>query len=167
MYRIRISLVCALMLCFAPPVSAEIYRWVDSAGRVHFGDQPPTDASRVRQMPSQSLPETPPAAKAREASQRAPVTLFTSACGQYCDQANDYLKTRGIPYSLKFIDRDPDAARALRQLTGMPLQVPVIKIGDSVQKGFDKALWGNLLDLAGYPRASGAPDAAGTAKPSP
>ncbi len=160
-------LVCALTICFAPPVSAEIYRWVDSAGRVHFGDQAPSDASRVQQIPSQSLPEAPPAAKAREASQRSPVTLYTSACGQYCDQANDFLKARGIPYSLKFIDRDPDAARALRQLTGMPLQVPVIKIGDSVQKGFDKGLWGNLLDLAGYPRPGGAPDNAGSAKSVP
>lgn len=167
MHHHRFSLICTLALCFTSPVSADIYRWVDSTGRVHFGDQPPADASRVQQMPSQSLPETPPAAKAREASQRTPVTLYTSACGQYCDQANDFLKTRGIPYSLKFIDRDPEAARTLRQLTGMPLQVPVIKIGDSVQKGFDKALWGNLLDLAGYPRAPGASDAAGTTKPTP
>jgi hypothetical protein len=42
-----------IVLCLASgPALAEIYRWVDSAGQVHYGERPPTqDAERVR-LPS-------------------------------------------------------------------------------------------------------------------
>ena len=146
--------VAHVMLALAAPAAAEIYRWTDSAGRVHFSDQPPDDVNRVRQLPAQPMPDNPEAAKMREAANKAPVTLFITNCGDPCTQAAALLQGRGVPYSTRQIDKDPDAAKALRQLIGQ-LQVPVLKIGDNVQKGFEKVLWNNLLDLAGYPRAKG------------
>lgn len=151
MYRIRISLVCALMLCFAPPVSAEIYRWVDSAGRVHFGDQAPPGANRVQQLPDQHLPDTPDAVKMREVARKKPVTLYITDCGAPCDQATALLQARGIPYTTKYLDRDPEAAKTLKAMAGGQMHVPTLRIGDNLQKGFEKSLWNNLLDLAGYP----------------
>ena len=46
-----------------------------------------------------------------------------------------------------------EAVKSLRQLIGQ-LQVPTLKIGDNVQKGFEKVMWNNLLDLAGYPKTA-------------
>jgi glutaredoxin len=153
-----------LALCaLAGPASAEIYRWVDSAGRVHFSDQPPRDVDRVRQMPTQSNPENPDAAKMRAVADKQPVTLYITNCGAPCDQAKALLQERGIPYATKFLDRDPDAVKALRQAAGQDLMVPSLKIGDNVQKGFEKVLWNNLLDLAGYPRPKTSPTNAGPA----
>ncbi len=147
-----IILSALLALAIAAPASAEIYRWVDSSGRVHFGDQPPRDVNRVQQVPSQPMPESTDAAKLRETADKKPVTLYTTNCGAPCDQATALLQARGIPFSTKYLDRDPDAVKAYRQLAGQALQVPTLRIGDNMQKGFEKVLWNNMLDLAGYPR---------------
>jgi glutaredoxin len=148
-----IILSALLALAVTAPASAEIYRWVDSAGHVHFGDQPPRDVNRVQQLPNQPLPETTDAAKLRETADKKPVTLYTTNCGAPCDQATALLQARGIPFSTKYLDRDPEAVKAYRQLAGQALQVPSLRIGENMQKGFEKVLWNNLLDLAGYPRA--------------
>lgn len=145
-------LLAGVLLALTAPASAEIYRWVDSDGRVHFGDQPPRDVDRVRQLPKQTLPETTQAAKLREVVRKAPVTLFITDCGAPCNQATALLQGRGIPFTSRQVDKDPEAVKSLRQLIGQ-LQVPTLKIGDNVQKGFEKSIWNNLLDLAGYPPA--------------
>lgn len=48
----RLLLVIILVLMFAV-AHAEIYKWVDSEGNVHYGDQPDTAAAR----PMKTLPE--------------------------------------------------------------------------------------------------------------
>ena len=55
----------AFMLC-ATPVAAEMYRWVDAQGKVHYADQPPADkpkASKSLNIPNQPAP---PAAEANK-----------------------------------------------------------------------------------------------------
>lgn len=46
----------ALVLCLLlmPAADADVYRWRDADGRVHYGDQPPADA------PSEPVPIDPP-----------------------------------------------------------------------------------------------------------
>jgi glutaredoxin len=155
--RSHIPYATLALLILALPASAEIYRWVDSAGQVHFGDQPPRNVERVQQVRTPPPSDNPDAAKLRDASGKQPVTLFLTNCGDPCSQASNLLPGRGIPYAAKYVDRDPDAAKALRQLIGQ-LQVPTLKIGDSVQKGFEKNQWNNLLDLAGYPKPKAGQD---------
>ncbi len=46
--RSRVALACALCLGSAPCLAAEVYKWVDAKGDVHFGDRPPgTGAERI------------------------------------------------------------------------------------------------------------------------
>lgn len=47
-----LGLVALLFAVTAPPLKAEIYRWVDAQGNVHFGDKPldAKDAARARQV---------------------------------------------------------------------------------------------------------------------
>lgn len=40
-------LVGYLLVLMAYPVSADIYRWVDADGRVHFGERPAVNAERL------------------------------------------------------------------------------------------------------------------------
>ena len=62
------------VLCLAGgPALAEIYRWVDSAGRVHYGERPPTEnAERVqlRPSPSDSARDLPSESERRVRQQR-------------------------------------------------------------------------------------------------
>lgn len=49
----------ALLLCLglaALPVSAEILRWTDASGRVHYGDRVPAPASGVEPRPDLAAP---------------------------------------------------------------------------------------------------------------
>ena len=48
---------------FSAAASAEVYRWVDAQGQVHYGDQPPADA------PFETIP--PPLSPAADGAQQA------------------------------------------------------------------------------------------------
>lgn len=61
-----IALVLAAALA-AAPASAQIYKWTDARGQVHFGDQPPSNATQVRGP-------TPPPASQEPAAAPAPAT---------------------------------------------------------------------------------------------
>jgi glutaredoxin len=140
----RIALVL-LALTFALPAAAEVYRWTDSKGGVHYSDLPPPP--NVKQMkrinaPGGSDSGTPQAGQ--------PVTLYTGNCGATCDQAADYLRQRGVPFTLKNASQDPKAAKDLKDRTGA-MEVPVLFIGDSMQRGYSPSVWDKMLDVAGYP----------------
>ncbi len=58
-----------LALACGPAVAADVYRWVDEAGKVHYGDKVPDRyQSKSRKMDST---ETPSAEQRQEAQQRA------------------------------------------------------------------------------------------------
>lgn len=44
-----------LLLLLAVPARAEVYRWVDAEGRVHYGDKPPAPGARPAQLPPLQL----------------------------------------------------------------------------------------------------------------
>lgn len=52
---IRIALV-AFMLILSTPSLAEIYRWVDNQGKVHFSDKKPTSTEPVEDISAQLQP---------------------------------------------------------------------------------------------------------------
>lgn len=59
----RLSLALWLMLCLALPASAQMYKWVDSNGKVQYSDKPPP--SNVK---TERLREPAPAVRAPAAS---------------------------------------------------------------------------------------------------
>ena len=59
-----------LSLFLAVPVSAEIYRWTDENGRVHYGERPPHDTAERVQLPHSAAPSAATPA-AEEAERRA------------------------------------------------------------------------------------------------
>lgn len=45
--------MAGLMILIALPVSAEIFKWTDEYGRVHYGDKPPTETAPEIKLKSQ------------------------------------------------------------------------------------------------------------------
>lgn len=132
--------------------AGEIYRWVDEKGKVHYGDQPTAQSKKSTRVTGKPNvvdvdKESYPARRARE---EAPVTLYATECGPVCDQAKDYLKQRGVPYSLKDPAKTPEIAVELKKLTG-GLEIPVVVVGKNHQKGFEADVWDKMLVTAGYP----------------
>ena len=144
-----------LLLCASGLVQAgQFYRWVDARGNVTYSDQPPPKAAKqvttVKDRRN-AVEVDKKSAEATIATGSPSVVLYTSDCGPLCDQARDFLTQRGIPFTEKNPAKEPEAAQELKILTGA-LEVPVIQIGTAHVKGFEKGLWGKLLDDARHPR---------------
>lgn len=57
----RLMVVVSLALCVALPASAQMYKWVDSNGKVHYSDKPPPSNIKTEKL---RAPPPAPAASA-------------------------------------------------------------------------------------------------------
>jgi glutaredoxin len=152
---IRAASIFALSLLAAGLVQAsQVYRWVDSAGRVHYTDQPPPSAVKdLRTLSGKGnvVEVSKESFDAKMAREKSPVVLYAGNCGPVCDQARDLLKKRGIAFTHKDPNTEPEYAVEVKKLTGT-LEIPVIVVGSTHLKGLDPAAWERMLDTAGYPK---------------
>ena len=146
------------LLAFALAAQAQLYRWTDASGNVHYTDtQPPVNAKNVEKK-GEARPSPAQAAAAQQsyalqqAMKNYPVTLYTSKeCGKPCKEALDYLKKRGVPYTENVV-ASREQIEELTKLAGAP-RVPVMVVGSSIQKDFEEQSWSEALDTAGYPKS--------------
>lgn len=152
----RIILLLACMVIMTPGVRAgELFRWVDKAGKMNYGDVPPADATDIVRLKFTSVPgqneELPYATHL--AMQNFPVILYvTEGCGETCDQARSLLSKRGIPFNEKVLRTNQDA-EAFKQFSGNGV-VPVLVVGKNLLKGLLESQWNDELDIAGYPKTA-------------
>lgn len=164
-------LLPGLLLAFASvSASAQVYKWTDARGTVHYGDTPPPQAASSQlKTPSRdgagqgaALPYE--LARAVKAS---PVTLYTttqSACAG-CDQGRLLLRARGVPYTEKTVNTDEDK-ELLRQVDAR-LELPLLVVGAHKLAGFQEAAWQAALTAAAYPRSAQLPSGYRNAAPEP
>lgn len=138
-------------------VHAETYRWTDSGGRTVISDTPPAGkATGVVKLGGKPEASDGLSFATRRAMESFPVTLYTSAeCIVECKNARDLLSGRGVPFTEKMVQK-PEEAEELKQLVG-DFFVPSLKVGKQSYRGFEAGAYGNLLDLAGYPKSAGKP----------
>ena len=154
MTRLCVLLIIASIMTVSMDVaSAEVYRYTDSKGRLHFVD----DISKVpkkyrRQLENPkpladvSVTERTPASWQQKEKERSPqaqssiqgsarVEVYvTSWCG-YCKKMISFLNEKGIQYSAYDIEKDSNAERTYRELGGRG--VPVVRIGDKIIYGYN------------------------------
>jgi len=149
-----LTAVCALALAGAALAeTAQVYRYTDTDGRVVYSDRAPPPAAKNVQpkrlganyIETSELPIT-----AQQAIERFPVTLYTYDCGGVCSDAEALLNRRGVPFTTVNVT-DPANAAKLQSVSGEQ-RVPVLQIGDKVEKGFLDSRWQAALDQAGYPK---------------
>jgi glutaredoxin len=136
----------AIALLVASPALAQVFKWTDPSGKVHYGDRPPEDARKQElkiSIPSYDGPvqvrdwsavlgrKTPPASGAAAAS----VTMYsTSWCG-HCKNARRFFASKGIAYRDIDVENSPEARREFKQLGGSG--VPLILVGSKAMSGWD------------------------------
>lgn len=143
-----------LLIAINVSYAESLYRWVDSSGKVHYGDRPAEDAVKSERKkfnaPVSAGDDDLPYG-VRKAKQDFPVTLYVSDnCGEYCVQASSFLSKRGIPYTEKRLadQAELDAFRAKTGATG----IPALFVGRTLLNGFEAGQWNSELDIAGYPK---------------
>jgi glutaredoxin len=147
MGRSRKLLTAAVVaLTLLPAASkAEIYKWTDTDGIVHFQDFPPpaggtTDAPQILESreapppgePGQAVsveepevaPEAEPAEDEEEALLPPKVDLYTTSWCPQCEKARRYFRSRGVAFTEYDVEKDKNAARRWKRTyraRGVPL----------------------------------------------
>lgn len=144
------------LLLFPLFAQAQMYRWVDDNGKVHYSDRAPLSGAKNVQKQSMSAGQgssAPLPYALQQAVRNFPVTLYTSEdCGESCVRARELLNKRGVPYSEATVADEAGLAQ-LKTLSGGNV-VPVMTVGREVYKGFESGAYNAALDNAGYPTSS-------------
>lgn len=147
-------ILAAFILFFAVgDCRAEVYRYIDGRGEVHFVDEASKVPMRYRAQLNNNglqgnLNVVDSSSNSAEVSGKEPertshnssysrpnVEVFmTSWCG-YCKRMLSFLREKGIPFTAHDIEKDNDAARTYRELGGRG--VPVVRIGSHVVHGYN------------------------------
>ena len=146
-----------LILSAAGTVSADMFKWTDANGVLHFSDRPPSEELpesdfEIIPMPMEpsvpqseadawSLPAEPPKPMRPKVPQ---VELFVTSWCPYCKQARNFFQSRGIPFKEYDIEKDKRAALRKRRLDkrgGVPFAIINGKrIHGFLEAGYERAL---------------------------
>lgn len=128
--------ILAASLLAAAVAPAEVFRWVDDNGDVHFGDRP---SQAHRSEPVEIRVNTYEAvtyASHTGAPAESVVMYSASWCG-VCKQARRYFEQQQIAFTEYDIEQDAKGRTAYRRLGASG--VPVILVGDRRMNGFSVA----------------------------
>jgi glutaredoxin len=157
MERKHIAGPCLLglaMLLSCGVAGAQMYKWTDARGVVHFSDTPPAtkgDKVELKTYGAGAAASPLPYALAQAAANH-PVTLYTSASCGPCDQGRTLLRQRGVPFAEKTIGTAADQQK-LKE-AGSDGQLPLLIVGRTKLTGFQGEAWNEALTVAAYPAQS-------------
>lgn len=134
---ILVVLTAGLFLVVGPgTTTAEIYKWVDSQGNVHFQDRPPQNAGNAAAVEvRQSSPVQPrdlapgPATATSRGAAAEPVVvpmsaiqveLYVIAGCPWCKKAREYFVAQGVSLTEYDIKKDQAAAARRKELDPRP-----------------------------------------------
>jgi len=139
------------LVAAAAAAHGQTYKWKDAAGVTHYSDTPPPKVAAQVLRPD-SRPEAAPSLpyELARAAKLRPVTLYTTARCDACDQGRALLRSRGIPFAEKTVNTAED--REQLQRAGGKDELPLLVVGNRQVTGFMAGAWNEALDTASYPR---------------
>jgi glutaredoxin len=138
---VKTCLILLITLVVALAVSglstAKFYKYVDENGVVHFQDHPPENVApdtEVKELPEYKSKSTDTNVRKRNNEKitgktdysDAQVELYVTSWCRYCKKAENYFRSRGIPFTKYDIEKDMAAARRKDKLSpqkGVPFAV--------------------------------------------
>lgn len=150
----------ALLLAASTVNGQTTYRWIDAkTGHTVISDQlPPADARHViiygaSGTSSESDQQPALSYATRQASEKFPVVLYSTADCDDCQRARELLARRGIPFSEQVVKSQAELVEIGEKLGGKST-LPSVLVGRKSLRGFAASEWNALLDLAGYPASA-------------
>ena len=164
--KVLFSAIIVLLTLNGELTAAEVYKWVDENGVIHFKDTPPLDvtpSTKIEKIPiydydSQDVQNPGQENENKDVNSKSTSTisekskyrktprveLYTTSWCHFCKKARDFFHSRGIPFSEYDIDKDKAAASRKKRLDkggGVPLTV----INGKVISGFSEIAYKRAL----------------------
>jgi glutaredoxin len=145
-FRAVISLLILLVFTSG---QAEIYKWTDAHGNIHFTDSPPEQV-KTQQVKLQINSFTSPRVSSfkyddsliSKRKESTDVIMYsTSWCG-YCKQARRYFSRKRIPFEEYDVEKSSKGKKDYKSLNGRG--VPIILVGEKRMNGFSVAQFEKL-----------------------
>jgi len=132
-------------LLFTIGVSAEILKWTDSDGRVHFGDKPPPGAETSIVEVRINTYESPNIEALQEIlNPKDKVVMYSAEWCGVCKKAKKYFKANNIPYKDYDIEKSSKGKKDYKKLGAKG--VPVILVGKKRLNGFSAATFERIYN---------------------
>jgi glutaredoxin-like YruB-family protein len=122
---------------------AEVYRWTDGSGKIHFSDRKPAQHQSSTVNVRVNTYAGPGYDSAVLDTDKKVVMYSTGWCG-YCKKAKRYFKANGIAYTEYDIEKDRRAKSEYDRLGGRG--VPLIVVGQKRISGFSEAGFKAIYD---------------------
>jgi glutaredoxin len=147
-------LLPGLLLSFGM-AGADIYKWTDENGRVHFGDAPqttensePVDLGRINTYNAPSPVFIDKTLARPTDNKRASVIVYsTSWCG-VCVKAKNWLKANHVSFQEYDVEKNTKGKRDYKRLKGRG--VPIILVGQQRMNGFSPSRMRQMLKNGGH-----------------
>lgn len=139
MLRLLVAFAVILMM----PVSslAQVYKWTDENGKVHFSDQKPESIQAEEVRVNVNTYTNVTQGNSNLAPTQKVVMYSTSWCG-YCKKARQYFTRNRIPFVEYDIEKDIQARKRYQKLGASG--VPVILYGKRRMNGFSIATFNQI-----------------------
>jgi glutaredoxin len=128
-------LIFLVFLFISTESAAEIYKWTDDKGKVHFSDKEPRHqkSSEVR-LKINTYESVNYDTSIFDTGKK--VIMYSTSWCAYCKKAKRYFKRKGIPFTEYNIENNMTAKRQYKKMgaTG----VPVILVGNKRMNGFSE-----------------------------
>ena len=136
-----------LFTLLAPTSHAQIYKWKDADGKVHFGDKKPANKKaeniqlKINTYKSVTI-DSAILKDTQKTNSNKNVSMYSAAWCGVCKKAKKYFNKNSISYVEYDIDKDKAARKRYKEMgaTG----VPVIFIGDRRMNGFSASSFERL-----------------------
>jgi glutaredoxin len=143
----------AVMACSS--IHADMYKWTDENGKVHYSDSPPPAGKKVKKLDlkvnSISGPPVVSAftgnGKPAAATAAASVKIYTTTWCGYCKKAKAYMQARGTRFQEIDVEATAQGQSEFQSLGGRG--VPVILVGAQRMDGYSQDSLESLLKQAG------------------
>ena len=126
---------------FANQAIADIYKWVDQNGVIHFSDSPPTSGQNVETKKTTNYPK-----REGKRNYTNKVEIYTTSWCRYCKKAIAFLQSNRIKFKQYDIEKDSKAAAMMKALGGTG-GVPSAIINGKQVYGFSTKKYKQALGL--------------------
>ena len=134
-----------LILLALQPATAELYRWTDENGKVHYSDRPARDQASEEVKTRISTYESVSYSNSDLGASKEVILYSASWCG-HCKKAKRYFEANGIAYKEYDVEKSQKGKADYRKLNAKG--VPVILVGNKRMNGFSESGFNQLYQRA-------------------